>query len=156
LEYAIEPSLKYLASGKQALMDGQMGEFVWDGKWQGFEGTDFEVVLEKEPNEPCSLITMSALSKKSAWVYWPSSVTLSASEDGIQFQEIQTINVPDQSYSADDGVKSFSFPLVSSGKGEMNKWRYFKLQAKSIKKLPTDHPFVGEKSWLFIDEILLR
>jgi hypothetical protein len=156
LEYAIEPSLKYLASGKQALMDGQMGEFVWDGKWQGFEGTDFEVVLEKEPNEPCSLITMSALSKKSAWVYWPSSVTLSASEDGIQFQEIQTINVPNQSYSDDDGVKSFSFPLVSSGKGEMNKWRYFKLQAKSIKKLPADHPFVGEKSWLFIDEILLR
>jgi hypothetical protein len=156
MEYAIEPSLKYLAGGKKALMDGQMGEFVWDGKWQGFEGTDFEVILEKDTEDPTSLITIRALSKKSAWVYWPASVTLYASEDGLQFQEVQTISIPAQNYQDDDGVKVFDFPILQQVNSNFSKMKYYKIQAKSNKILPSDHPFVGEKSWLFIDEILLR
>jgi hypothetical protein len=156
IEYAHEPSLKYLAGGKDALIDGKMGEFVWDGKWQGFEGTDFEVVVEADTASAPSSIGFRSLSKKSAWVYWPTEVVLSGSSDGIHFVEIERQSGAIQNYQDDDGVKQFQFSLKSNETTKDQRMRYFKLSAQSIKKLPQDHPFVGEKSWLFIDEILLR
>jgi hypothetical protein len=156
IEYIIEPSLKYLAGGKSALIDGQLGEFVWDGKWQGFEGSDAEVILEVDSNLFQSTITLRCLSKKSAWVYWPTEVDLWGSSDGIDFQQLNHLTISPQAYTDEDGVKEILFDVSQGNTTNGLKLRYFKLVAKSSKKLPQDHPFVGEKSWLFIDEILLR
>jgi hypothetical protein len=156
IEYGYEPSLKYLAGGKEALIDGKLGEFIWDGMWQGFEGTDFEVVLEADTLVDYSSIGFRSLSKKSAWVYWPSEIILTGSSDGVQFEEIGRQLTLRQNYLDDDGVMQFQFSLKSNKTTKGSRIRYFKISAQSIKKLPPDHPFVGEKSWLFIDEILLR
>ncbi len=156
VEYMSEPSLKYLAGGRNALLDGQLGEFVWDGKWQGFEGTDFEVILEADSNLSQNTIALRCLSKKSAWVYWPTEVVLLSSYDGIDFQQLDYISISPQLFSDEDGVKNISFDISKKNTTNGSKPRYFKLVVKSSKKLPQDHPFVGEKSWLFIDEILLR
>jgi len=156
VEYIIEPSLKYLAGGRNALLDGQLGEFVWDGKWQGFEGTDIEVILEADSNLSQNTISLRCLSKKSAWVYWPTEVVLLSSRDGIDFQQMDYMSLSPQLFSDEDGVKDISFSISGKNTTNGSKPRYFKLVVKSPKKLPQDHPFVGEKSWLFIDEILLR
>jgi hypothetical protein len=155
VEYQIENSLKYPAAGKAALIDGVLGEFVWDGKWQGFEGTDFEVNFEVSDANARS-IELRALSKKSAWVYWPSKVELLWSEDGINFEPVDKLEVTSQQYNDEEGVKNFAFVLQPKCYAKSNKSSFFKLKASSIKKLPSDHPFVGEKSWLFIDEILVH
>jgi hypothetical protein len=151
-----EPSLKYLAGGKNALIDGELGEFVWDGKWQGFEGTDaeFQFSLSKEPHN--QWIEVRCLSKKSAWVYWPDSVILWGSDNGMDFYPMDTVLSPSQKISDWDGVHTFRFSAgISTTHGF--KWPVcYRLSLKSQQLLPQDHPFVGEKSWLFIDEILVH
>ena len=155
LEYHIENSLKYPAGGKTALVDGVLGEFVWDGKWQGFEGTDFEVDFElKDIN--ARDIEIRSLSKKSAWVYWPSQVELLWSADGINYESIEKVSVPNQDYAGPEGVKRFGFVIQPKCYAQLNRSSHFKIKATNIQKLPADHPFVGEKSWLFIDEILVH
>jgi hypothetical protein len=156
LQYDQEPSLKYLAGGESALIDGVLGEFVWDGKWQGFEGVDFEGVISVPAGKSITEVELRALSKKSAWVYWPQSVEIWGSHDGTQFEPLQTITTPDQAYAAPEGVYTYHLTEKISSDAAGKTWKYFKIKACSIKKLPIDHPFVGEKSWLFIDEILLH
>ncbi len=155
LEYHIENSLKYPAGGKNALIDGVLGEFVWDGKWQGFEGADFEVDFEVS-DVTARDIEIRSLSKKSAWVYWPSQVELLWSTDGVNFESIEKVLVPNQELSGPEGVKSFGFVLPTKCYAQINRPSHFKIKATNIQKLPADHPFVGEKSWLFIDEILVH
>lgn len=154
LEYYIENSLKYPASGKGALTDGVLGEFVWDGKWQGFEGTDFDVSFEIQ-NSQARHVEVRCLSKKSAWVYWPTEVELLWSPDEVNYQSIDTLKISPQAYTDEEGVKTFHFLLPSQIMMNAAASGHFKLKAKSIQRLPKDHPFVGEKSWLFIDEILV-
>ena len=151
-----EPSLKYLAGGKNALIDGELGEFVWDGKWQGFEGTDAEFQFSLAGVEPRQWIEVRCLSKKSAWVYWPDVVILQGSDNGLDFYPMDTIVAPAQKINDWDGVHSFRFAAgVSAPQGF--KWpAFYRLTLKSQQLLPHDHPFVGEKSWLFIDEILVH
>jgi hypothetical protein len=156
LEYLTEPSLKYQAGGKDALINGDLGEFVWDGKWQGFEGTDFEMKF-KTPLETTSReLELRFLSKKSAWVYWPLEVILWGSADGVKYTPIDSIVSPSQNMQDADGVQSYRFSTMLDEGGVLRECKYFKALAKSQKILPIDHPFVGEKSWLFIDEILVH
>ena len=156
IEYLIEPSLKYLASGKNALGDGILGEFVWDGKWQGFEGTDFSVTFEVPQDKQAHEIELRALSKKSAWIYWPKKTTLWGSSDGVNYSELASLELSEQKYADLDGVHSFQFPYQPNANPQNQAIRFYKITAESIQKLPQDHPFVGEKSWLFIDEILVH
>ncbi len=156
LRYIQEPSLKYLAGGENALIDGVLGEFVWDGKWQGFEGVDFEGVVTAPENKSITSIEVRALSKKSAWVYWPLSIEIWGSQDGMLFEPLQTISTPDQAYTAPEGIYTYQLGDGIAMDRSGQAWKYYKIKANSMKKLPTDHPFVGEKSWLFIDEILLH
>ena len=69
---------------------------------------------------------------------------------------MDTIVAPAQKINDWDGVHSFRFAAgVSAPQGF--KWpAFYRLTLKSQQLLPHDHPFVGEKSWLFIDEILVH
>ena len=156
IEALIEPSLKYQAGGRNALIDGQLGEFVWDGKWQGFEGTDCNFQFSFSKEESPRWIEARFLSKKSAWVYWPTSVTLCGSDNGVDYYPMDTISAPMQTMSDLDGIYTFRFDASVAVNGQRKCPAFYKLTAQSQKLLPQDHPFVGEKCWLFIDEILVH
>jgi hypothetical protein len=157
IEYNTEPSLKYPAGGANALVDGILGEYVWDGKWKGYEGSDMDITLESSPENPVlNGMEIRFLAKKSAWVYWPSSLTLEGSNDGVNYQTLFQESYDSQPYDSGDGVKSVRIPGYLFSSSVSTGYRFIRIHVQSVHALPWDHPFVGEKAWLFVDEILVK
>lgn len=142
---------RYNGGGQNALIDGIKGTTNFhDGLWQGYEGIDFEGIIDLgEVKEICS-VAPTFLFNQGSWIFLPEKVEISLSGDNIVFNNIKTIvnDVPQK--STEVLIKEF----VASYNKE--KARYVKVKALSIKKCPDWHSGAGGKAWLFIDEILVK
>jgi hexosaminidase len=142
---------RYNGGGQDALIDGIKGTTNFhDGLWQGFEGVDFEGIIDLGEIKEISLVAPSFLFDQDSWIFLPEKVDISLSGDNIVFNNIKTIvnDVPQK--STDVLIKEFA---ASYNK---EKARYIKVKALSLKKCPDWHSGAGGKAWLFIDEILVK
>lgn len=144
-------SSNYQAGGKMALIDGKTGSSDFtDGKWQGFEGKDMEVVIDFGRVMPVWRITGRFLQSLSVWIFHPIEVSFSISTDGEDYQMMGVIdNYPDRS-TINDGIKYFE-ALVYGAQA-----RYVRVRAKSIGICPPWHHGAGGAAWLFADEIIVE
>ena len=141
-------SERYRASGDNSLIDGIRGtDNFRDGLWQGYEGEDFDAIIDMGKIEDISSVTPRFLLNTGSWIFLPIKVTVSLSKDGKNYFEEKSINnnVPEK--NPDIVLKDYPFRF---SKQEV---RYIKVKAVSIKKCPPWHPGAGGKAWLFIDEI---
>lgn len=97
IQYAHPINKQYPANGEPTLIDGLTGGYTYgDGRWLGFlsEGVDVTINLEK----PMDIHTIKARFMQSTgpWVWYPTDVYISISNDGKNFKEIAHIvnNVP--------------------------------------------------------------
>jgi predicted alpha-1,2-mannosidase len=141
----------YNAGGKMALLDGKTGSADYtDGRWQGFEGKDMEVIIDLGRTMPVFRITAGFLQSLAVWIFHPVQVSFSISMDGKEFRMMEVIdNYPDRS-TMTDGVRYFSTLVLG------NKARYVKVKAQSIGLCPGWHHGAGNKAWLFADEIIVE
>ena len=129
----------YKAGGDKALIDGVCGGWTYtDKKWQGFirDGVDITIDLgeEKEITEVSAQFMQMCIPD----VWFPAEVTISASCDGNEFNELARIEhtvVRDEELS----FKEYGW------KGD-TKARYIKYRAKCG----------PQRGWLFTDEIIVR
>ncbi len=129
----------YKAGGDKALIDGVCGGWTYtDKKWQGFirDGVDITIDLgeEKEITEVSAQFMQMCIPD----VWFPAEVTISASCDGNEFNELARIEhtvVRDEELS----FKEYGW------KGD-TKARYIKYRAKCG----------PQRGWLFTDEIVVR
>jgi len=144
-------SPQYSAGGEQALMDYIRGpENFRTGRWQGFQGRDFEAVVDLGKTEHFSYIAIGFLQDERSWIFMPEYVVFFVSEDGKTFVPVgKVINTvpPDEERVI---IKDFSVNVYPK---EM---RYVKVFAKSRLVCPPWHPGAGEKAWLFADEIVIK
>lgn len=144
-------SPNYKAGGNMALVDGKTGspDFT-DGRWQGFEGKDMEVVIDIGREMPVWRITASFLQSLSVWIFHPIEVSFSMSSDGEDYRMMGVIdNYPDRA-TMNDGVKHFETLIFGAPA------RYIKVKAKSIGLCPPWHHGAGGAAWLFADEIIVE
>jgi predicted alpha-1,2-mannosidase len=141
----------YPAGGKEALVDGKTGSPDYtDGKWQGFEGKDMEVVIDIGREMPVWRITAGFLQSLAVWIFHPIEVSFSISTDGKDFKMMGVIdNYPDRS-NMKDGVRYFE-TLVYGAPA-----RYVKVRAKNIGICPPWHHGAGGAAWMFADEIIVE
>jgi hexosaminidase len=142
---------KYSGGGPAALIDGIKGTTNFhDGLWQGFEGVDFEGIIDLGEVKEISSVSPTFLFNQDSWIFLPVQVEISLSADNIAFNNIKTIvnDVPQK--STDVLIKEFA---ASYNK---EKARYIKVKALSIKKCPDWHSGAGGKAWLLIDEIVVK
>jgi hexosaminidase len=139
---------KYSAGGKNALIDGiRATDDLHDGLWQGYEGVDFEGIIDLGAEKEISKVTPRFLMNTSSWIFLPDTVEVSLSNDNINYSQPKTIlnNIPQK--NPDIILKDFQTVYNNQ------KARYIKVKAVSIKICPPWHPGAGHKAWLFIDEI---
>lgn len=154
-EYAIEYktpfSDKYPASGKLTLVDGVTGAANFnDGNWLGFNGTDVDVLIDLHEIKIISQVTSSFLRDINSYIFLPSSVEYSFSEDGKNFSIQKEI----KNDTAQNVKEKISKPFLC----ELEKvsTRFIRVTARNIGTCPEWHKGAGDKAWLFIDEIEVK
>ncbi|MEY1638706.1 GH92 family glycosyl hydrolase [Tenuifilum osseticum] len=140
----------YTAGGDLGLVDGVRGAKNFRiGGWQGYQGQDFEAVVDLGEVKPVKQISAGFLQDASPWIMMPREVSFSVSTDGQSFVEVGTIKSDIPENLMDPTIKDFTANVDT-------KARFVKVYAKAFGPLPSWHESAGEPSWLFIDEITIK
>ena len=142
---------QYSGAGTITLVDGLTGTTHHnDGYWQGWEEDDLDVVIDLGKTETISRFSAGFLENQSSWIFLPTRITVSFSENGRSYSNAQNVTITDgEQYGIPNRV------LV-----ELNninaKGRFVKVQATNRNTCPDWHASAGEKAWIFADELILE
>jgi hexosaminidase len=152
VNYSIPYSRHYKGTGDNNLTDGLLGstENFRDGYYQGFSGTDMEVIIDLGEITTFSKINTTFFQYYLSWIVLPTSVSYAISDDGENFEEIEIIanKIP--------LMKEGKFKYTFSFENKNIKAKYLKVSAKTVGKLPQEHPAAGSDAWIFADEIIIN
>ncbi|MBK7632765.1 MAG: family 20 glycosylhydrolase [Ignavibacteriales bacterium] len=146
-------SEKYSAGGVEALTDGLRGSDTFRGgdkSWQGYQGTDFEAVVDLGDISNVSKISVGFFQASSSWVVFPKYVEFYLSDNGSNYISAGKIEIPSTLKNPDWIQNDFSITIYNS------EARFIKIFAKNYDALPEWHPEAGGKPWLMIDEIIVQ
>ena len=143
-------SPKYSAQGDGTIIDGKRGlPGVLEKGWLGFEGNDMEVRLDLGASEPITKVTAGFLQNQSSWIFLPTKVTFSVSNDGSRWRTLPALTNPVVQNDR-NLVKDFEHDAHGM------KARFVRVQATNIGMCPSWHPGAGKKAWIFVDEIVVE
>ncbi len=143
------PSPKYSDGDAQTLTNGVQGAGDYKVHWLGWEAQNFSVTLDLEKSVSANSITLNSLYFPKSWILHPKQVSCYVSNDNDHFAKIGQKKIPgDQRDEAQ--IHSFEF------KPSEEPIRYVKFKIKGTLALPNWHPSAGGKSWVFLDEIIVK
>jgi len=151
VNYNIPFSDRNRGQGKNTLVNGIRGTGDFnDGHWQGFEGTDMDLVIDLGDEAAISSVSSGYMAAVGSWIFLPQSVEYSFSGDGSIFTPLDTVKTDidpaEQGYMTE--TYSSSFPAVTA--------RYVRIVARGLITCPPWHAGAGNKAWLFCDEIAIE
>ncbi len=145
---------QYHAGGNDGLLDGIHGTTNWrKGDWQGYQGQDFEAIVDLQSEKKVSNFSATFLQDQRSWIMMPTKVEYYSSSDNVNFILITSIANDVDPKKDENTIKDFNF---TSSK-PINA-RYIKVKAYNLGKLPEWHlgfPFDGD-AFIFIDEITIN
>ena len=145
-------SSQYAASGANSLIDGIRGGNEYrTGDWQGFYGKD--VAAEVVFSEPRTLneVGVSFIRDVRSWIFFPSSIRIETSVDGVNYTLLKYVNFP--ALSENDATVLKNEFLTDAGKNVIKSIRFIIQNAGNC---PKWHLGNGNPSWLFLDELIIR
>lgn len=148
LTYPYSPN--YHGGGPEALIDGVRGPENWRlGGWQGYQGTDFEAVIDLGKVMPISFLSAGFVQEIRSWIWMPKDVTFLVSNDGNDFKQVAYIKntIADDDYTV--YLKDLSAKVKTSA-------RYVKVKATNYGTIPQWHLGAGGQAYIFIDEVIIE
>ena len=142
---------QYHNGGFQSLIDGIHGTANWrKGEWQGYQGQDFEAVIDMKTQREITEISSSYLQDSRSWILMPRKVEYFASSDNKDYFLVATVNNSISPEITESLTKDFDAKLLPTTA------RYIKVKAYQYGKLPAWHVGAGNPSYIFIDEITVK
>ncbi len=142
---------RYRANGDITLIDGIRGTNDFhDGLWQGIEGKDFDVIIDLGSEKEISKVSPRFYLAVNSWIFLPNKVEIALSKDKINFDNKKVIVNDISQKTSEILTKDFTAQFSKE------KARYIRVFAENIKQCPEWHPAAGDKTWLFIDEIIVE
>lgn len=142
---------QYNAGGDEGLLDGIRGAKDWrKGYWQGFQGQNFEAIVDMGSLKKVSEMKAGFLQDQRSWILMPKKVEFWGSVDGKRFELISTANHSIKDNENETILKDFVY------EGMPKEYRFIKVVAENYGTLPAWHPGAGGEAFIFIDEIMLR
>lgn len=146
---------QYSAGGNDALIDGiRSTKNYRTGSWQGYHDQDLVSIVDLGSEKNVNLVTVNFLQDQGAWIFYPTEVQCLGSKDGTNFFPIEK-----RPRKIESAIKSNSIEIKEVYfKQVPKKYRYIKIIAKKLGKLPEWHlgyPMDG-RSWIFVDEISIK
>ena len=146
-----DPYEKYTGGGEYGLTNGLRGSTSFDdGNWQGYHQVDLDATVDLGKVNSLSRIATSFLEKTISWIFFPTSVEFSVSDDGVRFVPVAKFEEPVPTAHRPPAIKEFSQKLSKA------KARYVRIQARNVGICPDWHLGKGDKAWLFVDEIIVE
>ena len=141
----------YSAGGETGLLDGIRGsENFADGRWQGYQGQDLDIVIDLRKPTAVKKISVGFLQRSFSWVLMPERLQVWTSNDSTNFvlakEILNTVDPKDDEVVVQD--LSLSFTNLST--------RYLRIVAKNPGRLPSWHQSAGRDSYIFADEIIVE
>jgi hexosaminidase len=115
-----------------------------DKQWQGWLAKDMEVVIDLETETEISEVIVGALENQGPSIFFPTTIEVSISNDGNQFNAIGKIERAFKANAASE-LKDFIVRF------EKQNTRFVKVKATCLDKHPK-----GGNAWLFVDEIIIN
>lgn len=145
VSYLVPFSEYYKGSGRYTLVNGVRGSTNHqDGEWQGWMGTNMEVVIDLQQPIQISNIAVGSLQNPGAMIIAPRKMEYFVSNDGVKFDKVvEVINEVD-SIPGEIQLKKF---VASFGPLTTN---FVKVVARK------GLPIYKSPSWIFIDEIEVK
>ncbi len=141
---------QYHAGGNEGLIDGIFGTENWrKGDWQGYQGQDFEAVVDLQVEKNITEINANFLQDSRSWILMPTQVEYYISTDNTTFMLAGTITNDIDPKETKNKIKNFSL-------AKKLKAKYVKVKAYTFGKLPEWHQGFGGDAFLFIDEITIK
>ncbi|MBE0535444.1 MAG: discoidin domain-containing protein [Phycisphaerae bacterium] len=145
------PASHYAASGAASLTDGIVSSADHaSGEWLGYEGQDFEAVVDLGKSVAISSLSADFLQSNSVGIFLPKQVEFAVSTDGEHYRVIATVKHDTDAREAGPLTRRLSADNLST------EAKYVRVKAANIGPIPEWHRARGRKAWLFIDEILVN
>ena len=146
---SVAPSVNYPGDGPSSLTDGLLGsQDIRDGRWLGFQGDDVSIVLEFSSPTPIDFVAVDVLQVERSWIFFPRSVALAVSNDGVRWPTVHEVTV---------NPSRESEPVVQQLQGRVSgpPIRYLRVDLENQGTNPVWHAAPGEPSWVFVDEVMV-
>ena len=153
LSLTYEPSKHYTGGGPQALADGRRGSMDFrDGAWQAVQGKDMTCTVDLGQSMPIRALETQLYLYQDAWIFMPSRVLWSVSEDGVRF-----VDLPGKSPWG-DALRPDSRQTVVPVRLEGLDFqaRFVKMTLENAGPCPEWHDAASEPSWIFVDELIVE
>lgn len=142
---------QYHAGGDEGLIDGIFGSENWrKGDWQGYQGQDFEAIVNLNETKKVTSITARFLQDSRAWILMPTKVEFYNSEDNVNFKLVKTIENKLDARNTQVQIADFEMLIPET------KARFVKVKAYNFGKLPEWHQGAGGAAFIFVDEIIIN
>lgn len=138
--YNIPYGSQYPANGQATLTDGLQGGWTYfDKRWQGFIANGrLDVTIDLEQVQDIHSIQATFMQTEGAWVFYPTSVDILVSEDGVNFTSIYKGGVPVN--------RTEAFGFNTFGWQGNQRARYVRYKADCSE----------DGCWLFTDEVIVK
>jgi len=148
------PNEKYKGNGATTLFDLKKGlaENFADAAWLGFREKPFAAVFYFDTAQIINSISISYNESVQAYLLPPEEVEIWAGDekDKLKLLKKATAKQPTKEEKNLVRVEGLKIDIPQS------KYKYYKIVAKNVSKLPAWHPGKKEKAWIFIDEIFFN
>lgn len=140
----------YTAGGKDALIDGIVGDANWKtGDWQSYFAKDFVAIIDLQKVRPIKYVGINVLQEVSPWIVYPKEVVFEISNDGKTYQPLTTVVNKISTDAKGPEVQQLGADVTATA-------RYMRVRAKTGGVLPVWHESAGSPTHIFIDEVIVR
>jgi hypothetical protein len=143
------PSRKYARGDVALLTNGVRGAADFKVHWLGWEGPDFDLVVDLGAAVSPTSASIGTLWDQRSWILHPRRVSCAVSADGVSFEDVGTRDVGGDQRN-EEVTRTFSFPLSGAAV------RFVRFRVEGTHQLPAWHPSAGGTSWVFVDEVVVR
>ena len=141
---------QYHAGGPEGLLDGILGSENWrKGDWQGYQGQDFEAVVDLKKETLIHHLEATFLQDSRSWILMPTKVEYYVSNDNLNYTLAGTVESTTDPKQGDNVIKNFNL-------NKELKAQYIKVKAYNFGKLPDWHQGFGGDAFIFVDEITIK
>ena len=142
---------QYSACGDLALIDLIRGnESFKTGAWQGYEGDDVIAVVDLGSVQKINSLSLGCYQDQGAWIFMPLEVKFDVSTDNKNFTSLLPVKNTVDERANGVVIKDFTCKTARL------EGRYVRVQAVNRANCPAWHPGAGKKSWIFVDEIVIK
>ena len=149
--YSRNPHRKYAAGAPVCLVDAVRGPEIHKSiEWAAWHGDPVDIIVDMENSGPYASVTVGCYSNKPSQIFLPQSVVVSVSDDGETYTEVAREDYVVESKDAPDTVSDLALSFAETSS------RYLKLTVTPVQKSPEWHYSPGQRTFVFIDEIIVK